>query len=144
MFAIQDLGGANETFFFATAGTLVLDSASQQLEGYPQGSLTGVTLREATVDDTTYVSTLVPGGKCLTMADASFIVNVTPVAGWTHCPLSYYGDGDCDCGCGAQDVDCTDALVSSCAYCWCEADAGSCSNPNYVMPTDNATCSTPG
>ncbi len=34
---------------------------------------------------------------------------------WT-CPEDWYGDEGCDCGCGVIDIDCPDALASSCEY----------------------------
>jgi len=141
--AFEDQGSATEKFFFATAGTLVLDSDSLQLFGYPQGSLTNVTLREATYDPGTFESTLVPGGACLTLADGAAVVNITSPApaGWTNCSPSFYDDGDCDCGCGAMDLDCTTAAASSCDYCWCDPTAsGFCYDPTYVVDGNNGAC----
>ncbi len=51
-------------------------------------------------------------------ADASML-DAGPVPGEWDCPQGYWGDGDCDCGCAALDVDCPDALASSCDFNFC-------------------------
>jgi hypothetical protein len=57
------------------------------------------------------------------------------------CGPAWYADGECDCGCGSVDLDCGDALVGSCLYCWCGVDdAGSCEGANLVNATDNSQC----
>jgi hypothetical protein len=136
-----------QTYYFATAGTLTLTSGAQQLNGYPQGTLRNVTLREVTVDAATYHSTIVPGGACLTLANGDAAVNIDPpVPGWLDCGADWYGDGDCDCGCGAVDIDCSGAAASACDYCWCDSDPhadpldGSCDGSNGVNTTNNGVC----
>ncbi len=88
--------------YFQSGGTLAVTDA----EAYPIAalSLTGVTLVEVTVDDA-FVSTPVPGGACLVVADVDLDFAVPE--GWT-CPAPFYASADgCDCECGAPDPDCS-------------------------------------
>jgi hypothetical protein len=127
---------ANARYFFATSGTLSLDSNSDQVHGYPHGDLVGVTLREVSLvgDDWT----LVPNGDCLFIASAT--VDVVPSEGWSECPSDFRGDGLCHCGCGAFDsADCADQTVDACYSCWCTDDSGDCSDTS-VVPADNGQC----
>lgn len=117
--------------YFATAGTLDVATTSDQMNGAPQATLTGVTLREVTIDST--VSTLVPNGRCLQLAAA--VVQLPPT--WTCSNGSYASDDGCDCGCGARDGDCTDAAATSCDTCHCASDTSDCS---AVVSIDNAIC----
>jgi hypothetical protein len=57
-----------DTSFFANAGTLQLDTLSPATTGPIQGSLSGVTWAEVTIDSQTYHSTEVPGGECFDLA----------------------------------------------------------------------------
>jgi hypothetical protein len=127
-------------FYFASAGTLTLESGSKQMYGYPQGTLRDVTLREATYDPSTFHSTFVPGGACYTVANADFMVDFEPPApGWI-CEASYYQDNsDCDCGCGAPDPDCANASYAACDYCYCGDDDGYCAG-STVNSTQNHLC----
>jgi hypothetical protein len=127
-------------FYFASAGTLTLDSDSKQMYGYPQGTLRNVTLREATYDAGNFHSTFVPGGACYTVANADFMVDFQPPApGWI-CEASYYHDNsDCDCGCGAPDPDCANTTYAACEYCYCGTDGGDCTGSS-VSSTENHLC----
>jgi hypothetical protein len=66
-------------FYYATAGTLeitaqpIANDVSQSA-----GTFTGVQLREVTLDQTTFQSTLVPGGDCVSIPDGTF--DLTPPA----------------------------------------------------------------
>jgi hypothetical protein len=131
--------------FVATEGTLTFDADSLQMEGYPQGTLRNVTLREATGYFNRLGpfyekghSTIVPGGTCFKISEADVLVNVAqPLPappGWA-CARNHYGDGTCDCGCGALDMDCAGTNVSYCQYCNCGNN--DCS---LVNATDNAVC----
>jgi hypothetical protein len=51
------------------------------------------------------------------------------------CTPTYYGDGDCDCGCGVLDVDCEDATVDSCDFCF-----GCATACDQITPDENWTC----
>jgi hypothetical protein len=135
-----------DTAYFQSQGTLVVESDSQQLTGFLNATVTGLRLIEVTIDPNTDVSTPVPNGACLEIASADLDVGVAPPAGWT-CPAGYYGDGACDCGCGATDVDCAgDMTAAACEWCITSADGGcaaSASCPSNIDPTNNAVCTTP-
>lgn len=96
--------GSSGRVYIATAGTLFLDNDSDQAHGYPQGALLNVTLREATVDETTLETTIVPQGTCLYLESQS--IDIDPVGTWTECPPEYQEDEQCDCGCGDIDSAC--------------------------------------
>jgi hypothetical protein len=134
---LSDPSSTGKTFF-TKSGTLTVDASSMQLTGNLTGTLTDLTLVEVTIDQSTFMSTPVPGGACLHIASAT-LTGTPPPAAWA-CDWSYYGDGSCDCGCGVKDSDCKDSMASSCDYC---DDPGSCSTdqcPGSIDPTDNSTC----
>ena len=133
-------------WFFATEGTLTFASDSDQLNGSPHGTLRNVVLREATYDEVTFESTLVPGGDCLTLANGDVIANdmpppppPPPPSEWS-CNVAYYSDGEwCDCGCGALDPDCATPSYDSCEFCYCPGDVEDCTT-NQVDHSDTSQC----
>jgi hypothetical protein len=131
----------SEAYFFAKSGTMVVDSASYQMIGYPNVTLTDVTLEEVTVDFNTGLSTPVGGGRCLHLANATVYVEPVPPPEW-DCPDSYYFDSDCDCGCGLVDTACYSSLVGACDACPFEGCAAD-SYCHEVDLDDNAVCSGP-
>ena len=126
--------------FFQQSGTLVIDATSDQLNGTIHATITDLTLIEVTIGSYPYLSTPVPNGACLHIAEATIdLVRPGPPAGWT-CNPSYFADDYCDCGCGVTDPDCASSFISVCEYC---DDAGSCSGatcPGSIDPTNNAVC----
>jgi hypothetical protein len=138
----QDIGStALEKTFFATSGTLTVDPASLQIQGFPIFSLRDVTLVEVTIDEED-ISTPVEGGECLHFAELD-INRYPPPPEWT-CPADYFWDGSCDCGCGALDPSCVSSYVSACEYCGnadsCGVDVETCSD---VKVDENWTCVQP-
>ncbi|HEY3495822.1 MAG TPA: hypothetical protein VGK73_14085, partial [Polyangiaceae bacterium] len=123
--------------FFASTGSMVIDSASLQMDGYVNLSISDLTLIEVTVerDNGTFVSTPVEGGACLHVTYADIIARTA----WT-CEQDDYGDGYCDCGCGITDVDCASVITSNaCQYC----PEGSCADSNLCVGLnilDNSNC----
>jgi len=143
---IAGIDGGQGKRFFATEGTLTFASDSDQINGYPHGTLRNVVLREATFNDTTFHSTLVPGGACLTLANGDLLTNVTPPpplpSEWT-CDTGFYADGSfCDCGCGALDPDCSSPSYAACEYCYCPGDDEDCT-VNTVDHSDTSQCLSP-
>jgi len=129
-------------YYFATAGTLTYASDSDQITGFPHGTLRNVVLREVEIDTGTFESTLVENGKCLTLANGDLLVNVPSPPAWV-CPPGYYNDVDCDCGCGLPDPACDTAATTSCDYCWCAGEGGDCDLGTAADPEDNGTCVQP-
>jgi hypothetical protein len=112
-------------YFFATSGTLEIAANSDQMNGYPNATLTDVTLSEVTINfDASGLSKIVPGGRCLHLTTASYTTDLPPVE-W-ECAAYAYGSGDgCDCGCGIIDPDCAgETGVGACEYC---SSGGTCS-----------------
>lgn len=128
--------------FLAEAGTLELgvDPFSLDLDA----TLTGVRLREVTIEGDDLHSVPVPNGRCLDVADTSIERHFAP-EGWL-CPADDYSDETtCDCRCGIMDPDCfaglpvagceagerciywlgPDGLVPACAEA-CDRDAPTC------------------
>ena len=126
--------------YFATEGSMIIDSASDQLNGYVNLSVQDLLLREVTInrDDQSFESTVVEGGRCLHVEFADIIANQA----WT-CDQTYYGDGDCDCGCGIVDIDCANNYAASCEFCELEGSCGTaqCENINVA---DNSNCEATG
>ncbi len=133
--AEQDSGAADDALFFASAGTMVIASGSDHMNGFPTVTLTDVTLVEVTIDDTTHVSTPVANGRCLHLTSGS----MSFPSGWTCDPDYYAADDGCDCGCGVRDGDCANGTVNACEYCHCSGDAPDCSTTS-VRSTNNALC----
>ncbi len=104
---------------------LVIGATSNQLNGTIHATITNLTLIEVTINSyASYLSTPVPNGACLHVAEATIEV-VQPVApaAWT-CDPRYFADETCDCGCGVADPDCATSLLNVCEWC---NDPGSCS-----------------
>jgi len=136
-----------KTYYFASAGTMTIDPASRQMDGYGVFTIDDLTLIESTIDfDSTYISEPVPNARCLHIAhvEVNNPVPPEPPAEWT-CDAAYYGTSDgCDCGCGAVDPDCATSYAGACFAC---GESGSCadSNCNGIDVTNNAFCTaTPG
>ena len=121
-------------FFFQTEGTLTIDAASQQMDGFPTFTYSDVTLREATIDENDFHSTIVPGGACLHFESGSYSLP----AEW-NCPPDYQTDADCDCGCGVPDPTCMTDEDTACDFCWCE-DPESSNCAGFESPTKNWMC----
>jgi hypothetical protein len=66
--AIQDLD--QRKVLFQTAGLLTIQADSDAFSGKIDATVTGLTLREVTIDDS-FVSTLVPDGACLHAASVT-------------------------------------------------------------------------
>lgn len=132
-----------DTLYFQSQGTLVIDAASEQLTGFLSASVTNLRLVEVTIDTTTFESTPVPGGACLEIASADLDAGTPLPAAW-DCPDNYFNDTFCDCGCGAPDVDCgSDLTVAACDYCITAADGGCAASstcPSDIDPMNNAVC----
>jgi hypothetical protein len=133
--AEQDSGGSGDALFFASGGTMVIASGSDQMHGFPTVTFSDVTLVEVTLDDTTSVSTPVPNGRCLHLASGS----MSFPSAWTCDPDYYAADDGCDCGCGVRDGDCTNGTVNACEFCHCSGDQADCSVTS-VRSTNNALC----
>lgn len=128
--------------FYPASGTLTIDPSSSAMTGRLVGTMTDVTLIEVTVDEATFETTPVPGGKCMHMTVSELDAGAPP--GWT-CPAEYYHALDgCDCGCGVLDSDCAGHTSASCNWC----PAGSCANDgsdfgcqeSFLDTGDNAHC----
>jgi len=132
---ITAIGNAGAKRFYANSGTLVVDAASQQMDGRPIMTMDDVTLIEVTIAGApTYESTPVPNGECYHIANFSFTL---PTAGWT-CDPSVWGDNFCTCGCGTRDLECDSPASDACVDC---AVAGSCANSCLdIAPDNNAIC----
>jgi len=131
----QDSGNNAEALFFASSGTLVVASDSDQMNGFPKVTLSDVTFVEVTINNQTFVSTPVHNGRCLHLASA----DVSFPTGWTCDPSHYSANDGCDCGCGVRDGDCGSAMRSACDTCNCSGDAHNCSHTS-VNPMNNAVC----
>jgi hypothetical protein len=120
--------------YFATSGAMVIDSTSRQMDGVVDLSISDVTLVEVTIDDKTFVSEPVLGGRCLHIAAADVRANV----GWT-CNQEYYWDAACECGCGVPDPVCASPYPAACDNC---GDVGSCSTASCLELNflDNSVC----
>jgi hypothetical protein len=131
-------GTQGNTRFFATSGTMTIDDNSEQMDGRPSLTITNVTLEEVTIDDTTYVSTVVPDGDCYFIP--SFTMEL-PTPAW-NCPTGSWGDNVCDCGCDAPDLECPTPYIGSCESCngqgSCAEDDTDCTGIDF---TDNSQCS---
>jgi hypothetical protein len=133
----QDRGDAAGASFFASAGTMVIASNSDQMNGFPVVTFTDVTLVEVNIDNVTNISTPVLGGRCLHLATGS----MSFPTGWT-CDPSWYAAGPndgCDCGCGVRDPDCANGTVAACDFCHCSGDTADCSTTS-VRSSNNAVC----
>jgi hypothetical protein len=130
-----DSSGMPARAFFQTSGSVTL--ATDPVSGRQlTGSTSGVNLVEVTIDSSTYVSTPVAGGECLTLPDTTLSHNGAP-NGYT-CAAATYSDGTtCDCACGVLDADCfiEGAPVNGCPGQVCSANA--CANA-----VANDTCQT--
>jgi hypothetical protein len=134
--------------FLQSAGTLVLEATSDQLNGAVEGTVTDLTLIEVTIDPATFVSTPVANGTCLYLASAPVVAGggVVVPPEWT-CDPAWYGDSDadliCDCGCGAVDPNCADATGASCDFC-ADTSLGGCNEglgcPGTIDQANNAVC----
>lgn len=141
----QDVGAVSNprAYFYVRSGTLTIDPASLQVDGFPMLTLDDVTLVESTIDVAdTNVSEPVPNPRCLHLAHASIDMPAPP-SEWT-CDPTYYGTNDgCDCGCGVLDPDCASAYSGACDTC---ADDGGCgTDADYCVgidPDNNAVCNT--
>src|SRR5690606_24126178 len=73
---VQDVTqGATPTYYFQVSGTMNMSSVSLFSDGAMSGTagnLSGVTLTEVTINPSTYVSTPVSGGRCLTLQSANW------------------------------------------------------------------------
>ena len=128
-------GGAKR--FFQASGTMRIDSASNQMAGAVDMTVTGVTLVEVTIDSQLR-STPVVDGECLYIENQDIVVQPPAPDGWTCSDESYY-DGYCDCGCGILDPACASALAGVCDSCGIE---GSCTDLNCtgLNVENNAVC----
>jgi hypothetical protein len=139
----QDFAMLSETTYLQSDGEMVVDAMSDQMNGDPIVSLSDVTFVETTIDfaepDPTYVSTPVPGGACLHLAEHSFEVPDGPLWDLNNCQIQWLGDGLCDCGCGSFDPDCSSASVDACDdVCFCDAMTEVC-NPDSNWLCDPIT-----
>jgi hypothetical protein len=89
--------------FFQKTGTMTL-SEDPTTTGHLVGTITNLSLIEVTIDQSTFLSTPVPGGQCLRIADVTLNDDAVPDA-WS-CAKTAYRDGMCDCMCGVSDPDC--------------------------------------
>ncbi|MGN6110516.1 MAG: DUF4215 domain-containing protein [Kofleriaceae bacterium] len=71
-------GGAPETVFYATAGSLVLDQVDDPFSSVFVGSTSELTIRAATLDPDTGRTSIIEGGACFTIAPLSFDTRPTP------------------------------------------------------------------
>lgn len=123
--------------YFQSGGTITL--TQDPITGDTlQGTITGLTLDEVTIDPNNgYTSTPVVGGKCLSVGDVTLAHDAVPNA-WT-CDHATYNDGtNCDCGCGIYDPDCAiaGAPVNGCTA------AQVCAVETCVAKPTNDTCAT--
>jgi hypothetical protein len=134
--------GGSAAYYFSTGGEMVVDAASDHVNGHPIVSLSDVTLEEVTIDFGSGLSTPVNGGRCLHLVSATLnspVVVVPPE--WT-CDDADYLDMYCDCGCGALDPVCASSGIAACEYCpttGCAADT-TCHEVDLV---DNTKCTGP-
>ena len=108
------------------------------MTGHMTGTITNLALVEATIDPTTFTSTLVAGGKCLAVGNITLDHTMVPNA-WT-CAAAAYNDGTtCDCMCGIPDPDCgiAAAPITGCTTGQVCTAAGMC-----ATPPSNDTCQT--
>ncbi|MEO8845501.1 MAG: hypothetical protein ABI591_25155 [Kofleriaceae bacterium] len=100
-----DSTGALVKEYFQDGGTLNL-TVDPLLAQHLTGTATDVSLIEVTIDSTSFVSTPVVGGTCLSLG-ATVALDAGPVPlAWT-CAQAAYNDGTtCDCGCAVHDPDC--------------------------------------
>jgi hypothetical protein len=105
--------GGSAVYYFSTGGEMVVNAASDHINGNPLVSLSDVTLEEVTIDFDSGLSTPVNGGRCLHLASAS-LISAPPE--W-NCADADYSDIYCDCGCGALDPVCASSAIADCDYC---------------------------
>ncbi len=109
--------------------------------GVTSVELEGVKLVEVSFQPGSAISTPVPDGGCLELADG--IYETPPVPGAWTCEVGAYTDVSCDCGCGVIDQACDDATVEQCEVCngegSCDPTGEGC--PGILDPVDNAVCS---
>lgn len=142
----QDLGQVSDpvAYFYVKSGTMIVDPASKQMDGFPLLSLDKVTLIESTIDvEDTHVSRPVENPRCLYLEHAEINMEPPPEE-WT-CYPEYYGQSDgCDCGCGVIDPDCYGNIYAgACEACGsegaCQTDTTYCEG---IDPENNAECDT--
>jgi hypothetical protein len=130
----NDATGALAKTYYQSGGTLTLTEdpfTNQKM----LGSISNLALVEVMIDPNTSASTLVPGGKCLSVGSVTLNHNAVPNA-WT-CAQTAYGAGTaCDCMCGIQDPDC-DTTPTPATGCTTNQ---LCSNALCVDPAPNNTC----
>jgi hypothetical protein len=138
------IDGAPTRYFFQASGTMQLDSVDSPPGPVSAATLTDIQLIEVTIDPTTYVSTPVPGGACLTLDTMTWDttpVNGTPCQSAEECanPIAQVcdvdtatcADGQCDTAtpCAAGELCLTqvqDPIVGAC-YAECAPfTTGSC------------------
>jgi len=138
----QDVGEVSDpvAYFYAKSGTMVVDPASKQMDGFPIISLDKITLIEATIDiGDTNVSRPVENPRCLYLEHAE--INLPPPPEEWTCYPEYYGQGDgCDCGCGVIDPDCTGPYGAACELCGGEGACQTDVNCKDIDPENNALC----
>jgi hypothetical protein len=133
--------GSEQRFFLQNGGSIDLaddPAVSHNLDG----TLSGLTLQEVTIDFDTFESTPVPDGECLelTGADLELLHNDVPNA-WT-CDDAAFEDGvTCDCACGGGVLADPDCSIPAAPIAGC--DAGNvCFDDACFAPPTNDTCQT--
>ena len=129
-----DATGAAVRTYFQSGGTLTL-TEDPFTNKHMIGTVTNLALVEVTIDPSTAASTLVPGGKCISVGTVALDHTVVPNA-WTCAPAAYSDGTTCDCMCGAPDPDC-DIAASPVTGCTTNQ---LCSNALCVTPPPNDTC----
>lgn len=131
-----DSSGNPARVFFQDGGsvTLTVDPITGQ---HMLGSISNLGMQEVTIDSTSFKSTPVAGGQCLSLGDIALDADTVP-SGWT-CNHAAYNDGtNCDCKCGTPDPDCAiaNAPVVGCS------GAQVCFNDACADKPANDTCQT--
>ena len=122
--------------FFQSAGSITLTEDPFDRRRMV-GTVSNLAMVEVTIDQTTFASTPVPGGECLSFGNETLNADQVPAA-WTCTHDKYLDKATCDCSCGVQDPDCDNhTLPNNCTPTTDTCFAGAC-----VVPPVNDTCTT--
>jgi hypothetical protein len=137
-----DTTGALVKTFYQSGGSLAL-TEDPLATSHLSGTITNLSLIEVTIDQTSFMSTPVVGGVCLSLGTVTLASDAVPAA-WT-CSHALFSDGtNCDCACGAHDPDCDIAAapVHGCTGTQVCANADTCTDTCNVLTTPPVACPT--
>jgi hypothetical protein len=123
--------------YFQSGGTVTL-TADPIATKHVTGTIANLALVEVTIDPSTYASTPVVGGKCISVGNVTLDHDAVPNA-WT-CTHAAYSDGaTCDCACGMVDPDCA---VAGAPVTGCTSNQVCSATATCIDKPANDTCQT--